>query len=74
MLKLKLIISPSFLSSFNYQSIDDFFSTLCNNANFRDQIWQKKPILFKSKISSVEFTMDDVKEAVDKDFLEAGRG
>jgi len=52
------------------------FDAFANNKDFITTIWQKKPYLFHGSLDNIvnSFTIDDVKEATDKDFLEAGRG
>lgn len=52
------------------------FDAFANNKEFVNTIWQKKPYLYEAKLDNIadSFTINDVKEATDKDFLEAGRG
>ena len=52
------------------------FDAFANNKEFISTIWQKKPYIFDGSLDNIadSFTINDVKEATDKDFLEAGRG
>lgn len=55
-------------------SIGTYFASLRKNSEFQQTHWQKTPLVFEQKISETAFSMLDLKEAVDTDFLEAGRG
>lgn len=56
--------------------VQPMFEALVNNADFAQQYWQKAPLLVKAKLFNLEqsFKMEDVRKAVEEDFLEAGRG
>ena len=64
----------SFNSFADLISVSSFFDSLSKNAKFRNDVWQRSPQLFNGKISETAFSMMDLKDAVDSDFLEAGRG
>lgn len=52
------------------------FEVLARDADFVADVWARKPLLVAEPIAGVagSFTLDDVREAVDSDFLEAGLG
>lgn len=52
------------------------FQAYANNAFFKSNIWQKQPYLCTHSLPNVAgaFTMSDLKDVVDNEFLEAGRG
>jgi len=52
------------------------FEVLARDADFAADVWARKPLLVAEPIAGVagSFTLDDVREAVDSDFLEAGLG
>lgn len=56
--------------------IETVFTAFATNEYFVKNIWQKKPYVYTSVVQQLVdgFTMNDVKEATEKDFLEAGRG
>jgi hypothetical protein len=56
--------------------VGPIFEALVSNNNFIDNYWQKKPLLITSCLQNLKngFTMEDVRTALDSDFLEAGRG
>lgn len=56
--------------------VQPMFEALVSNAEFVQKYWQKEPLLINSKLSNLEqsFMMEDVRKAVEEDFLEAGRG
>ena len=55
---------------------DGLFTTFANNKQFVSEYWQKKPYHCGAPLHTLvrAFTMQDVEEAVETDFLEAGRG
>eukprot|EP01041_Mallomonas_annulata_P005431 gene5431-10893_t len=54
----------------------EVFRCLAQHPTFVNKYWQKAPFLCQTSLPNVAgaFTMEDVKNNVDKDFLEAGRG
>lgn len=52
------------------------FSAMAQSSIFRERYWQREPFLIKSPLKNLKdcFKMDDVKDAIDGDFMEAGRG
>ena len=60
----------------NKHNFEPTFLALSNNNEFLSEYFQKKPYYFDSTLNNIQnaFTMDDVKESVENDFLEAGRG
>lgn len=69
----KELVSSSLGEKLNF---NDIFRALSKNDHFTSNIWQKQPFLCRSTLQCVAgaFTMENVKENVDNDFLEAGRG
>ena len=57
-------------------SVFEIFRSLCSSKNFIDEYWQKQPLYVSDELINVKgsFVMEDVKSAVDNEFLEAGRG
>lgn len=57
-------------------SVEPLFATFANDDFFLSAIWQKRPFLCEARMANLvgAFTMDNVQQAVDGDFLEAGRG
>lgn len=56
--------------------VNDLFRTLTTDATFYNQIWQKRPFLCKQVLSNLDqgYVSEDLKTAIDTDFIEAGRG
>lgn len=52
------------------------FTELASSQEFVSETWTRRPLLLEQPIEGVagSFTLDDVREAVDSDFLEAGLG
>ena len=52
------------------------FASFAKNSYFVSHVWQQKPYYVNQPLDCVvgAYTMDDVQQAVDSDFLEAGRG
>jgi len=57
-------------------AVEAIFSSLAGSETFKSVYWQKKPFLCTKSLQNIAgaYTMSDVKEAVDFDFIEAGRG
>lgn len=57
-------------------SVEPLFAAFAKDQVFLDTIWQKRPFLCEARLANLvgAFTMDNVQQAVDSDFLEAGRG
>ena len=74
-MKKSFLVNIQHLSfRFFNNSISTYFASLRQNSEFQQTHWQKIPLVFEHKISETAFSMSDLKEAVDTDFLEAGRG
>ena len=56
--------------------VNDLFRTLTTDTTFYSHIWQKRPFLCKQVLSNLDqgYVSDDLKAAIDNDFIEAGRG
>jgi len=56
--------------------LEGIFNVFTKSKTFKNEIWQRKPFICKEKIPNIAgaYLMKDVKEAVDNDFIEAGRG
>jgi hypothetical protein len=56
--------------------VSALFDVLALDEDFKKNYWQRKPLYVDSIHPNIAqgFTMEDVHEAVNKDFLEAGRG
>uniref|UniRef100_A0A7S2XYX3 Bifunctional lysine-specific demethylase and histidyl-hydroxylase n=1 Tax=Fibrocapsa japonica TaxID=94617 RepID=A0A7S2XYX3_9STRA len=52
------------------------FRALANTAQFGQDVWQQEPFVFSEGFPNMvgAYTMLDIEEAVEEDFLEAGRG
>ena len=57
-------------------ALENTFRVFTTSSTFVNEFWQKKPFLCKESIRNIAggFGMKDVKESVDSDFIEAGRG
>lgn len=57
-------------------SLESTFAAFATNKEFVHNIWQKKPYLCNEPLKNIAgaYTMADVENAVNSDFLEAGRG
>lgn len=57
-------------------AVEGVFRSMVEDKNFREVYWQRKPFLVESELKNIKgcYMMEDVKNAVDTDFLEAGRG
>ena len=55
---------------------EKLFHSFAKNSYFVSHVWQQKPYYVNQPLDCVvgAYTMDDVRQAVDSDFLEAGRG
>ena len=55
---------------------EKLFDSFAKNSYFVSHVWQQKPYYVNQPLDCVvgAYTMDDVRQAVDSDFLEAGRG
>lgn len=56
--------------------VGPLFASFATSESFLKSVWQRKPFLCDSKLDNLvdSFTMKEVQEAVDNDFIEAGRG
>lgn len=56
--------------------LEDTFNVFTTSPTFVSEFWQRKPFLCKEAIPNISgaFSMKDVKDSVDNDFIEAGRG
>lgn len=57
-------------------NVENTFRALMRNEEFVSDYWQKKPLYIQEAMPNLvsAYTMDDVEEAVENDFVEAGRG
>ena len=57
-------------------ALEDTFRVFTSSTTFVNDIWQRRPFICKEKVPNIAgaFVMRDVKESVDSDFIEAGRG
>ena len=57
-------------------ALEDTFRVFTSSTTFVNDIWQRRPFICKEKVPNIAgaFVMTDVKESVDRDFIEAGRG
>lgn len=57
-------------------AVESLFAAFATNEDFLTTIWQKRPFLCEAKLNNLvgAFTMENVQQAVDGDFIEAGRG
>ena len=55
---------------------EKLFDAFAKNSYFLSHIWQQKPYYVNQPLDCAvgAYTMEDVRQAVDSDFLEAGRG
>ncbi|CAM9930939.1 unnamed protein product, partial [Ectocarpus fasciculatus] len=56
--------------------VEGVFSAMARDDVFLNELWQKKPFFCDASLPSLagQYTLDDVQQAVDSDFVEAGRG